>query len=76
MAKVYGQIVIDMELEELSASGTRLDLMGLSAAVKQYLEALPMTGPQMRVLTVESPTKDWEIEAQLSLDLPFSTEES
>lgn len=69
--EVFAQIVIDLELSEFTISGTQLDLMGLSKAVKEFLENLPMSGPQMRVTNVYSPTKDWQIGAQLSLGQPF-----
>jgi hypothetical protein len=68
MVKVFAQIVVSLELEELSVSGTQLDLMGLSSKIKETLEALPMCGPdkQMQVTDVSSPTKAWEINAQLA----------
>lgn len=76
--KVYGRIEIEVELGELSASGTMLDLQGLSRSVQKHLENLPMTGPQMRVLSVAPATKMWEIEAQLRVrnPTPFDSSDS
>jgi len=70
--KVYARIEIEVELAEMSTSGAVLDLNGLSSSVRKHLEALPMTGPQMRVLNVGRVTKDWEIDSQLRLAQPFN----
>jgi hypothetical protein len=75
MSNVYAQITIDLELDEHSVNGTQLDLLGLSSVVKEYLENLPMSGPQMRVLNVAPSTKDWEIAAQLNMNVPFPLQE-
>lgn len=74
MAKIFAQIVIDLELDELSVNGTLLDLRGLSIVVKDHLESLPMNGPELRVLGAQSPTKDWEIASQLTLQRKFGDE--
>lgn len=66
LIKVHAQLVIDLELGEMSVSGTQLDINGLASAVKEFLENLPMTGPQMRVVEVSSPTKTWQIAGQLT----------
>lgn len=68
---VNAQIVIDLDLSELSVNGTQLDLLGLSTEIKKFLENLPFLGSQMRVNDVYSPTKDWQIEAQLQYGKPF-----
>jgi len=70
--KVYGRIEIEVELSELSTNGTMLDLLGLSSSVREHLESLPMTGPQMRVLNVAPVTKQWEVDAQLRNAIPWS----
>jgi len=72
MSKVFGQIVIDVELDEESVNGALLDLSGLGVVLRDHLETLPMNGSQMRILTVYSPTKDWQIGAQLALGQPFN----
>lgn len=71
-AKVYGRIEIEVELAEMSTSGTVLDLLGLASSVRNHLESLPMTGPQMRVLNVSPVTKQWEIDAQLRNPRPWN----
>lgn len=71
MAKVFAQIVIDLELDEESSSGTLLDLAGLSGAIKAYLQNMPMHGKQMRVLSAETSTKEWQILSQLKLKESF-----
>lgn len=63
---VYGRIEVELDLAELSANGTMLDLMGLSSAIKEFLENLPMSGPEMKVLSVKPTTKMWELEAQIN----------
>lgn len=68
---VNAQIIIDLDLSELSVNGTQLDLLGLSTEIKKFLENLPMSGPEMRVNDVYSPTKDWQIEAQLRYGKKF-----
>lgn len=62
--RIYGRIEVEIELAELSTSGTMLDLKGLSVAIREYLEKLPMSGPQMKVLDVSPVTKEWEINSQ------------
>jgi hypothetical protein len=69
--KIHARIEIEVELGELSASGTMLDLRGLSRSVQRHLESLPMNGPQMRVVSVAPATKMWEIEAQLRANVSF-----
>ena len=68
---VRAQIVIDLELKECSVNGTQLDLLGLSTEVKNFLENLPMSGPEMRIHEVSSPTKGWEIASQLNYGQEF-----
>lgn len=71
MSKIYARIEVELELDGVSTSGVQLDLLGLSSVVKEHLEHLPMSGPEMRVLGVAPVTKKWEIEAQLKTDAPF-----
>lgn len=69
--RVYGRINVEIELSELSTSGTMLDMKGLSSAIKDFLEKMPMSGPQMNVLCVEPATKQWEVDAQLRNARPW-----
>lgn len=69
--KVYARIEVEVELAEISTSGTMLDLLGLSSSVRKHLENLPMTGPQMRVVNVAPATKQWEIDSQLRNSRPW-----
>lgn len=71
-ARVYARIEIEIELSEMSTSGTMLDLMGLSSSVRKHLESLPMTGPQMDVINVTPTTKQWEVDAQLRNPRPWN----
>lgn len=68
--KTYGRIEVELDLAEMSANGAMLDLKGLSSAIKQFLENLPMSGPKMNVLSVEPATKMWELEAQINSTNP------
>lgn len=70
--RVYARIEIEVELSEMSTSGTQLDLAGLSSSVRKHLESLPMTGPQMEIVNVEPVTKRWEIDAQLRNARPWN----
>lgn len=68
---VRAQIVVDLELNELSVNGTQLDLLGLSTEIKKFLEGLPMNGAEMRVIDVGTTTKAWEINSQLEYGKKF-----
>lgn len=70
-ARVYARIEIEIELSEMSTSGTMLDLKGLSSSVRKHLESLPMTGPQMEIVNVAPVTKQWEVDAQLRNARPW-----
>lgn len=73
MSKVFGQIIIDLEMDEQTISGTRLDLIGITALVRDLLEnnySFQQAG-NVRVLETYTPTKDWQIGAWLNLGQPF-----
>lgn len=70
--RVYARIEIEIELSEMSTSGTMLDLAGLSSSVRMHLESLPMTGPQMEIVNVAPVTKQWEVDAQLRNARPWT----
>ena len=69
---VYGRIEIEVDLAELSANGTMLDLLGIASSVRKHLESLSINDSQMRILGVAPVTKMWEIEAQLRNNTRFN----
>ena len=71
MTKVATQIVIDLELDEQTVNGTKLDLKGLSLFVQESLEGLGERGPKLRVISVNSTAHDWQITAQLKDNREF-----
>lgn len=71
MSRVFAQIVIDLELNEQTVSGTQLDLSALIGVVKTFVESVGDSGPPTNVLSVYTPTKDWQIGAQLNLGQSF-----
>lgn len=73
MAKIYGQIIIEVELDGKSITGTQLELQGLASISEGHLRdvAVRQMPNRLRVLRAYTPTKDWQIGAQINLGAPF-----
>lgn len=66
---VHARIDVNLMLKEYSVTGTLLDLQGLSRSIEDHLKSLGVvTGGQVSVVEVSSPTKGWEIHSQLDFE--------
>lgn len=74
MAKVHAQILVCMEIDASNVHSVHADLEDISGQIQRAIgdrENLPYSGCKVRITEVYSPTKGWEIEAQLRANEAF-----